>query len=37
MLALEAPISPELEAGFARFGFDVHEADPDPFAGRKGR
>ena len=34
-LTLEAPISPELKAGFARFGFDEHEADPEPF--RKGR
>jgi 23S rRNA pseudouridine955/2504/2580 synthase len=33
-LVLEAPISPELKAGFARFGFDAHEADPEPF-GRK--
>ncbi len=30
-LILEAPISPELAAGFERFGFDPHEADPDPF------
>ncbi len=30
-LILEAPISPELKAGFARFGFDEHEADPEPF------
>jgi 23S rRNA pseudouridine955/2504/2580 synthase len=34
-LVLEAPISPEMKAGFARFGFDEHEADPEPF--RKGR
>ena len=31
MLILEAPISPELKAGFERFGFDEHEADPEPF------
>jgi 23S rRNA pseudouridine955/2504/2580 synthase len=31
-LILEAPISRELKAGFARFGFDEHEADPEPFA-----
>ena len=31
-LVLEAPISPEMKAGFARFGFDEHEADPEPFA-----
>jgi 23S rRNA pseudouridine955/2504/2580 synthase len=30
-LILEAPISPELKAGFERFGFDEHEADPEPF------
>ena len=39
-LILEAPISPELKAGFARFGFDEHEADPEPFerlAAGKGR
>ncbi len=30
-LTLEAPISPELKAGFERFGFDPHEADPEPF------
>jgi 23S rRNA pseudouridine955/2504/2580 synthase len=30
-LILEAPLSPELKAGFARFGFDEHEADPEPF------
>ena len=35
-LALEAPLSPEMRAGFARFGFDEHEADPEPF-GRKRR
>lgn len=31
-LVLEAPISPELRAGFERFGFDEREAEPDPFA-----
>jgi 23S rRNA pseudouridine955/2504/2580 synthase len=30
-LVLEAPISPEMKAGFARFGFEEHEADPEPF------
>jgi 23S rRNA pseudouridine955/2504/2580 synthase len=35
-LILEAPLSPEMKAGFAKFGFDEHEADPEPFA-RKGR
>lgn len=34
-LALEAPISPELRAGFERFGFDEHEADPEPFKRRR--
>jgi 23S rRNA pseudouridine955/2504/2580 synthase len=38
-LVLEAPLSPEMRAGFQRFGFDEHEADPDPFKSppRKGR
>ena len=31
MLIIEAPISAELKAGFAHFGFDEHEADPEPF------
>jgi hypothetical protein len=31
MLILEAPSSPEFKAGFERFGFDEHEADPEPF------
>jgi 23S rRNA pseudouridine955/2504/2580 synthase len=35
-LILEAPLSPEMKAGFDRFGFDEHEADPEPF-GRKRR
>ena len=30
-LVLEAPLSPEMRAGFARFGFDEQEADPEPF------
>jgi 23S rRNA pseudouridine955/2504/2580 synthase len=34
-LILEAPISPELKAGFERFGFDEHEADPEPFKRRR--
>jgi 23S rRNA pseudouridine955/2504/2580 synthase len=34
-LILEAPISPELREGFARFGFDEHEADPEPFRQRR--
>lgn len=33
-LILEAPVSPELAAGFERFGFDEHEADPEPFTPR---
>jgi 23S rRNA pseudouridine955/2504/2580 synthase len=36
-LIIEAPISPELKAGFERFGFDEHEADPEPFARKRGR
>ena len=31
-LVLEAPLSREMKAGFERFGFDEHEADPEPFA-----
>lgn len=31
MLIIEAPMSPEMKAGFAHFGFDEHEADPEPF------
>jgi 23S rRNA pseudouridine955/2504/2580 synthase len=30
-LALEAPLSPEMAAGFARFGFEEAEAHADPF------
>jgi 23S rRNA pseudouridine955/2504/2580 synthase len=32
LIDIEAPLSPEMAAGFTRFGFDVHEADDDPFA-----
>ena len=31
VLVIEAPLSPEMTAGFAHFGFDQHEADPEPF------
>ena len=31
-LVIEAPLSPEMRAGFDHFGFDEHEADPEPFA-----
>jgi 23S rRNA pseudouridine955/2504/2580 synthase len=34
-LILEAPLSPEMRAGFEHFGFDEHEADPEPF--KRGR
>jgi len=34
-LILEAPVSPEMKAGFERFGFDQHEADPEPFSRRR--
>ena len=30
-LVLEAPLSPEMRAGFERFGFEEHEAPEDPF------
>jgi 23S rRNA pseudouridine955/2504/2580 synthase len=35
-LIIEAPLSPEMRAGFERFGFDEHEAPADPFV-RQGR
>jgi 23S rRNA pseudouridine955/2504/2580 synthase len=35
-LDLEAPISPEMRAGFERFGFEEHEAPADPFGKRRG-
>jgi 23S rRNA pseudouridine955/2504/2580 synthase len=31
MIVVEAPLSREMKAGFDRFGFDEHEADPEPF------
>ena len=34
-LILEAPLSPEMKAGFQTFGFDEHEADPEPFKRHK--
>ena len=35
-LIVTAPLSPEMKAGFAHFGFDPHEADgDDPFEGVK--
>jgi 23S rRNA pseudouridine955/2504/2580 synthase len=37
MIDIEAPLSPEMQAGFTRFGFDPHEADGDPFARPKRR
>jgi 23S rRNA pseudouridine955/2504/2580 synthase len=36
-LILEAPLSPEMKAGFERFGFDPHEAPNDPFERRAKR
>ncbi|WP_296820449.1 RluA family pseudouridine synthase, partial [Brevundimonas sp.] len=30
-LIVEAPLSPEMQAGFDRFGFDEHEAETEPF------
>lgn len=32
-LIVEAPLSPEMKAGFAHFGFSEDESDADPFAG----
>jgi 23S rRNA pseudouridine955/2504/2580 synthase len=34
-LIVEAPLSPEMKAGFDRFGFSEDEADEDPFHGVK--
>jgi len=34
-LIVEAPLSPEMKAGFAHFGFSEDEAEGDPFAGVK--
>ncbi len=31
-IVVEAPLSPEMRAGFERFGFDEAAADPEPFA-----
>lgn len=36
MIAVEAPLSREMREGFQRYGFDEHEADPEPF-GRKAK
>jgi 23S rRNA pseudouridine955/2504/2580 synthase len=36
-LVVEAPLSPEMKAGFDRFGFDEHEAAPEPFKERMRR
>jgi 23S rRNA pseudouridine955/2504/2580 synthase len=36
-LMLEAPLSPEMRAGFERFGFEEHEAADDPFGGGRRR
>lgn len=36
LISVEAPLSPEMKAGFERFGFYEHEADPEPF-GRRSR
>ncbi len=34
LIDVEAPASPELQAGFVRFGFDEAAAPRDPFGGR---
>jgi 23S rRNA pseudouridine955/2504/2580 synthase len=33
MMVIEAPLSPEMKAGFNHFGFSEDEADEDPFEG----
>jgi 23S rRNA pseudouridine955/2504/2580 synthase len=35
MLIIEAPLDPVIKAGFAHYGFDPHEAEPDPFVNMK--
>ena len=35
VLIVEAPLSPEMKAGFAHFGFSEDEAEDDPFLGVK--
>jgi 23S rRNA pseudouridine955/2504/2580 synthase len=35
LIDIEAPLSPEMKAGFARFGFEISEAAADPFAERR--
>lgn len=37
LIDIEAPLSPEMRAGFARFGFEPGEAPADPFARPKRR
>ena len=37
MLHVEAPLSPEMKAGFHRFGFSVDEAEKYPFARRSSK
>lgn len=37
LLSIEAPLSPEMRAGFDRFGFDEHEAPADPFENSRPR
>jgi 23S rRNA pseudouridine955/2504/2580 synthase len=37
LLVVEAPLSPEMKAGFERFGFSEDEADPEPFGRRPQR
>jgi 23S rRNA pseudouridine955/2504/2580 synthase len=37
MLVVEAPLSPEMKAGFRLFGFDEHEAEAEPFGGGRRR
>ncbi len=34
-IELEAPLSPEMRAGFERFGFEEHEAAADPFGAKR--
>lgn len=37
LVDVEAPLSPEMQSGFAHFGFDIHEYDADTFTRPKRR
>lgn len=37
MLHIEAPLSPEMQEGFRKFGFSEDEADAEPFGRRSAK